>query len=104
MCPTSMIAILLTSACLSALRLRPPPPPTFDKHVDYIAWSNDFVGTGKKEGACEPYSAASKVTPSRSGENPRAGATSSGPARETESVRAGGRQRFEESSCSQLTR
>jgi len=26
-----------------------PPPLTFDKHVDYVAWYNDFVSKGKKE-------------------------------------------------------
>lgn len=52
---TSMIAVLLTSACLPADTPDHPPPLTFDKHVDYIAWYNDFVSKGKTENAYELY-------------------------------------------------
>ncbi len=51
----STIAALLTTACLPTVTPDRPPPLTFDKQVDYIAWHNDFVSQGKTENAYELY-------------------------------------------------
>lgn len=48
------LTFALASLALADDRDR-PPPLTFDKHVDYIAWYNDFVSEGKSDNAYELY-------------------------------------------------
>ncbi|MBN2561720.1 MAG: hypothetical protein JXQ75_12400 [Phycisphaerae bacterium] len=51
---TPTVAIFLTTGSFQA-QLDRPPPLTFDKHIDYIAWYNDFIRQGKKRNAYELY-------------------------------------------------
>jgi len=52
MTPASILPLLLSLFIGQTDR---PPPLTFDKHVDYIAWYNEFVSKGKTDNACEAY-------------------------------------------------
>lgn len=46
--------ILLSTAAIMADPDR-PPPLTFEEHVDYIGWFNEFTSKGKKDNAYELY-------------------------------------------------
>ena len=50
----SALAASLTTVCLGVGDDR-PPPLTFEQHVDYIAWYNDYVSKGKKGNAFDLY-------------------------------------------------
>lgn len=75
---TLMHPVFVIVACLAAGDPPDRPPPlTFDKHVDYIAWYNDFAAAGKKDNAYDSYQALT------TGENGRPGiANPEGPAAE----------------------
>ncbi len=52
----AVISLLTAWAFVSAAQAEPgeirdrPPPLTFDEHVDYVGWYNEFVRRGRSQG------------------------------------------------------